>query len=181
MKIGSEPLNPRNSQLQRFKRNQPIMWLSCDFFPVICSLQLLFTKLTFSTFKFSDLNVPQGIKMMPTIILDMYFMRFKKHSPSSKTPWESAENVTYEFFFLPLCVLVSGHVWVFATLWTVACQAPLSMGFSRQEHWSGLPFPSPGDLPDSGFEPALQSLLPCRQILYHLSHQGSPSLQLLLL
>ena len=41
-----------------------------------------------------------------------------------------------------------------ATPWTVAHQAPLSMGFSRQEYWSGLPFPSPGDLPDPGIEPA---------------------------
>ena len=40
-----------------------------------------------------------------------------------------------------------------ATTWAVARQAPLSMGFSRQEHWSGLPFPSPGDLPDPGIEP----------------------------
>ena len=40
-----------------------------------------------------------------------------------------------------------------ATPWTVACQAPLSMGFSRQEYWSGLPFPSPGDLPEPGIEP----------------------------
>ena len=39
------------------------------------------------------------------------------------------------------------------TPWTVAHQAPLSMGFSRQEHWSGLPFPSPGDLPDPEIEP----------------------------
>ena len=39
------------------------------------------------------------------------------------------------------------------TPWTIACQAPLSMGFSRQEYWSGLPFPSPGDLPDPGIEP----------------------------
>ena len=39
-------------------------------------------------------------------------------------------------------------------LWTVARQAPLSMGFSRQEYWSGLPCPPPGDLPDSGIEPA---------------------------
>ena len=39
-------------------------------------------------------------------------------------------------------------------LWTVACQAPLSMGFSRQEHWSGLPCPPPGDPPDPGIEPA---------------------------
>ena len=37
--------------------------------------------------------------------------------------------------------------------WTVAYQAPLSIGFSRQEYWSGLPFPSPGDLPDSGIKP----------------------------
>ena len=40
----------------------------------------------------------------------------------------------------------------FATSWTVARQAPSSMGFSRQEHWSGVPFPSPGDLPDPGIE-----------------------------
>ena len=39
------------------------------------------------------------------------------------------------------------------TTWTVACQAPLSIGFSRQEYWCGLPFPSPGDLPDPGIEP----------------------------
>ena len=45
------------------------------------------------------------------------------------------------------------RVQLFATLWTVAYQAPLSMGFSRQEYWSGLPFPSPGDLPDAGIEP----------------------------
>ena len=40
-----------------------------------------------------------------------------------------------------------------ATPWSVACQAPLSMGFYRQEYWSGLPFPSPEDLPDPGIEP----------------------------
>ena len=45
-----------------------------------------------------------------------------------------------------------------ATAWTVAYQAPLSMGFSRQEYWSGLPFPSPGDLPDPGIEPGSPSL-----------------------
>ena len=45
------------------------------------------------------------------------------------------------------------RVRLFATLWTVAYQAPLSMGFSRQEYWSGLPFPSPGDLPDPRIEP----------------------------
>ena len=42
--------------------------------------------------------------------------------------------------------------------WTVAYQAPLSMGFSRQEYWSGLPFPSPGDLPNPGIEPGSPAL-----------------------
>ena len=42
--------------------------------------------------------------------------------------------------------------------WTVACQAPLSMGFSMEKFWSGLPFPSPGDLPDPGIEPRSPAL-----------------------
>ena len=46
------------------------------------------------------------------------------------------------------------RVWVFVTLWIVVCQIPLSMRFSRQEYWHGLPFPSPGDLPDPGIKPA---------------------------
>ena len=45
------------------------------------------------------------------------------------------------------------HVQLCAILWTVALQAPLSMGFSRQEYWSGLPCPPPGDLPDAGIQP----------------------------
>ena len=44
------------------------------------------------------------------------------------------------------------HVWLSVTLWTVACQGPLSRGFSRQEYWSGLPWPPPGDLPDPGIK-----------------------------
>ena len=46
----------------------------------------------------------------------------------------------------------------FETLWTVACQAPLSMGFPGQEYWSRLPLPSPGDLPDPGIEPKSPAL-----------------------
>ena len=45
------------------------------------------------------------------------------------------------------------HVQLLVTPWTVACQAPLSMGFSRQEYWSGLPFPSPEDPPNPGIKP----------------------------
>ena len=51
-----------------------------------------------------------------------------------------------------------GHEWLFATPWTVAYQPPLSMGFSRQEYWSGLPFPSPGDLCNPGIEPESPTL-----------------------
>ena len=50
------------------------------------------------------------------------------------------------------------HVQLFATWWTVAYQAPLSMGFSRQEYWSGLPFLSPGGLPDPGIKPRSPAL-----------------------
>ena len=51
------------------------------------------------------------------------------------------------------CAHVLSRVWSFATTWTVTLQAPLSMGFPRQGYWSGLPFPSPEDLPDPKIEP----------------------------
>ena len=57
-------------------------------------------------------------------------------------------------------------VWVFTTLWTVAHQAPLSREFSRQEYWSGLPCPTPGDLPNPGITSLLDSCIG-RQVLYH--------------
>ena len=47
----------------------------------------------------------------------------------------------------------SSHVVLFETLWTIACQVPLSKGFSRQEYWSGWPFPPPGKLPNPGVKP----------------------------
>ena len=50
------------------------------------------------------------------------------------------------------------HVQLFVTPWTVTRQAPLSMGFSRQDYWSGLPFASPGDLPDPGIKPSSPTL-----------------------
>ena len=62
------------------------------------------------------------------------------------------------FTVLPLVLVKSlSRVRLFATPWMVAYQAPLSMGFSKQEYWSGLPFPSPGDLPDPGIEPGSPS------------------------
>ena len=64
--------------------------------------------------------------------------------------------LSHKFVVYVSCSVMSDSM----TTWTVACQASLSMEFSRQEYWNGLPFPSPGDLPDPGIEsgsPALQS------------------------
>ena len=59
-------------------------------------------------------------------------------------------------------------VQLFATLWTIACQAPLSLEFSRPEYWSGLPCPSPGNLPNPGIKPvSLTSTCIGKQVLYH--------------
>ena len=72
---------------------------------------------------------------------------------------------------LRVCSLLS-QVRLFTIPWTVTCQAPLSVEFPKQEYWSGLPFPSPQDLPDPGIKPTSQthiSYVSCvgRWILYH--------------
>ena len=79
----------------------------------------------------------------------------------------------------PLRVCMLSHfscVWLFVTLWTVACQAPLSMGFSMQEYWSGLPCPPPGDLHDPVIEPISPATPALQGDSLPLSHMGSPVL-----
>ena len=80
-----------------------------------------------------------------------------------------------------LCVVVCvlSHVWFFGTPWTVACQSPLSIEFSRQEYWSGLPCPLPGDLPDPGVEPTFLAYPALAGGFLPLCHLGSPQSQLL--
>ena len=73
------------------------------------------------------------------------------------------------YIYLHICSVVSDSV----TFWTVACQSPLSMEFPRHEYWSGLPFPSPGDLPNPGIELTSPVSPALRLILYPLSHLGS--------
>ena len=97
--------------------------------------------------------------------------------PPAPTHWHSSTPISnlLPLLVLWLCAWVLSRVQLFATPWTVACQAPLSMGFSRQEHWSGLLFPSPGDLSN----PSIESTSPASPVLagrffYYLSHQGSP-------
>ena len=75
-----------------------------------------------------------------------------------------------EYYLAHVCVLKGfSRIWLFVTLWMVALQAPLSMEFSRQEYWGGLPCPPPGDLSNPGINLCLQH---CRRILYPLSHLG---------
>ena len=82
--------------------------------------------------------------------LSMFQVQLFKLSKSEEKRWMK---------FVSLKVLSRfSHIQLFVTLWTAACQAPLSMGFSRQEYWSELPCPSPGDLPDPRMEP--ESLMP---------------------
>ena len=75
----------------------------------------------------------------------------------------------YELFAVTVELL--SHALLFATPWTVACQAPLSTGFPRQEDWSRLPFLSPRDLPNLGIEPG-SSVWQANS--FPLCHQGSP-------
>jgi len=85
--------------------------------------------------------------------------------------------------FLGLCVLsllcvcaqAFGHVRLFVNPWTVAHQAPLSMGFPRQEYWSELPLPTLGDLPNPGIKPILLHLLHWRVDTLPLCHLESPN------
>ena len=98
-----------------------------------------------------------------------------KYSLNKSTQFTPRRFHNYEYFELNLAqsevkVNSLSPVRLFATPLTVAHQAPPSMVFSRQEYWSGLPFPSPGDLPNPG-------LPHCGQTLYCLSHQGIPKIQ----
>ena len=108
----------------------------------------------------------------------MHIIRYKIHLKMCVYIYSLNFNGCFAFFTLTCVLSRFSRVQLFATPWTVALQAPLSMAFSRQEYWSGLPCPPPRDLPDPGMEassplaPALQadSLL--------LSHQGSPFVML---
>ena len=94
--------------------------------------------------------------------------RWRSSIQSAKTRPGAAYGSDHQPLYCKQVKLLS-RVRLFATPWTVAQQPLPSMEFSRQEYWSGLPFPSPGDLLDPGIEPGLRH---CRQTLCRLSHQG---------
>ena len=76
---------------------------------------------------------------------------FSSSQSETLYPW----NTNHRLYFKNICLCAQflSRVQFFATPWTVAHQAPLSIGFPRQEYWTGLPFPSPEDLPTPGVEP----------------------------
>ena len=87
------------------------------------------------------------------------FQTFHTHTPScNRYPFVSGFfHLTFPRFILMVKLKSFSRVRLFVTLWTVAYQCPPTMGYSRQEYWSGLPFPSPGELPNPGIEPRDQS------------------------
>ena len=98
------------------------------------------------------------------VYTDSLFFRFPSHVSHTERGVEFpvlCSGFSLVMYFIHVCCLLScfSRVRLFTTPRTVARQAPLSMGFSRQEYWSGLPFPPPGDLPDPGMEPTSLSLL----------------------
>ena len=86
-------------------------------------------------------------------------------------------NIQIPLFHFHACGLrCFSRVQLLATLWTLAHEAPLSMGFSRQEYWSGLPCPPPGDLPNPGIEPASLASPALEADFLPLYHLGNPTL-----
>ena len=88
------------------------------------------------------------------------FCNFSFHYIPQDFCWGQVSVTTAEAFWKWCAheVKLLSRVRLFETSWTVAYQDPQSIGFSRQEYWSGLPFPSPGDLPDAGIEPGSPTL-----------------------
>ena len=85
-----------------------------------------------------------------------FLMLNQLYIPGIKSYWLSCKIIILSIMKVKVKSL--SRVRLFVTPWTVAYQAPPSMGSSRQEYWSGLPFPSPGDLPDPGIEPRSPTL-----------------------
>ena len=110
---------------------------------------------------------PQGTK--PSLTSD--FSHTTVNRKGSLLICRSSLYVRADYHPTCCCCCLAARVWLFCDPWTVAHQASLSMGFSRKEDWSGLPFPSPGDLPDAGTEPTPPALQADSLLL---SYQGGP-------
>ena len=112
----------------------------------------------------------QGIKELRNILISIVksptqakCVRFKIHLQKCKKKrfkfhlvlcvWQCQRPVNYR-----VCAQLLSCIWLFATPWTIVHQTPLSMGFSKQGYWGGLPFPTSGDLPNPGIKPTSPAL-----------------------
>ena len=128
---------------------------------------------------FRRLNIQHCLRQtwLALKLLDRAFWTAVWSSMVSRSHWNYRSYMWK--FFSSACVLSRfSHVWLCVTLWTIALQVPLSVGFSRQEYWSGLPWPSPGDLPDPGLNPCLLCLLHWQASSLLLAPPGKPLLVL---
>ena len=123
-----------------------------------CSTLLIIRVINKSTMKYHVILVRMEIIKKP--INNKYWRGFGKKG----TLLHCCACMLSYFSCVQLCV----------TQWTIACQVPLSMGFSRQEHWSGLPFSSPGDLSNQGLNPCLLHLLHWKAGSLPIDHLGNP-------
>ena len=103
---------------------------------------------SWTTFLLSNLHCPALTQPLPYSTQEDTHYRITISASASKQPNQR----------LKVKVKSLSRVRLFVTPWTVVYQAPPSIGFSRQEYWSGLPFPSPGDLPDPGIKPRSPAL-----------------------
>ena len=115
--------------------NLPTLWSWTSQPPEIWEVNAVYIPLSLWYFCYNSSDVP----------------RHKQCLMPGKHTWDIQDLVQRER--VQVYVKSLNHVWLSVILWTAVCQAPPSMGFPRQEFWSGLPFPSPGDLPDLGIEP----------------------------
>ena len=113
------------------------------------------------TYGIVSFHVTLSIHLILSLLPPAVSISLLSMSVSSLLPWKKIHQChlsRFHIYVLKVKVKSLSRVWLFVTLWTVAHQAPPSMGFSRQEYWSGLPFPSPGDLSDPGIKPRSPAL-----------------------
>ena len=112
--------------------------------------------------------IPVKLPMAFSTELEQKILNFMKtqNTPNSQSNFEKEKQSGF------LTSVKSESVWLFATAWTVAHQASLSMELSRQEYWSGEPFPSPGDLPNPGIESGSPALPSGKAVLQSYSYQN---------
>ena len=114
----------------------------------------------------STSDVQQGIQLLWELSSELKVQPRKCQNPDPAYSFHYITPLCFTFVgskshFSHVCMLSHfSHVWLCATPWTVTHQAPLPMGFSRQEYWSVLPCPLPGDLPEPGIEPSS----PCKDM-----------------